>query len=64
MATYKQLKTSSEARLWLGQIIIPVVTAGIMLVANPDVRHWVKSKFRKAKNKLKEKKELEYEDMD
>ena len=51
MATYKQLKTSSEARLWLGQIIIPVVTAGIMLVANPDVRHWVRSKFRKLKER-------------
>ena len=51
MATYKQLKTSSEARLWLGQIIIPVVTAGIMLVANPDVRNWVKSKFKKLKER-------------
>ena len=51
MATYKQLKTSSEARLWLGQIIIPAVTAGIILVANPDVRNWVKSKFRKLKER-------------
>ena len=53
--SYKNIEKSREIRLWIGQIIIPVMTAGILLVANPNVRNWVKDKYFDAKTALKNK---------
>ena len=51
--TNKQLDTSREVRLWIGQVIIPVLTGGIILAANPNVRHWVTSKVNSIKQHFK-----------
>lgn len=60
--TRKQLDTMREVRLWVGQMIIPSVTLGAALMANPDVRNmvsWkaqqVKYSIQNKKNKMKEK---------
>lgn len=44
--TYKQIEASREARLWIGQIIVPAV--GLAL-AIPESREWVKDKIEKLK---------------
>ena len=55
--TWKQIEASREARLWIGQVIVPVVV-GIMAVS-PEARQMVKTKYVQVKNtirrKLKEK---------
>lgn len=48
--TRRNIETSREARLWIGQIIVPVVTSVILLASNPDVRWWVKEKCDRIKN--------------
>ena len=55
MATRKQIDQARETRLWIGQIIVPVITGAILLAANPDVRDWVGDKVRKVKNKFKKR---------
>lgn len=40
--TYKQIEASREARLWIGQILVPAV--GLAL-AFPESREWVKQKI-------------------
>ncbi len=45
MATYKQLETSREVRLWLGQIIIPAATLGVTVMNIPEVRQAVDRKI-------------------
>ena len=50
--TYKQIEASRERRLWLGQIIIPVVT---VLVAIPEVREAAVTKAKNVKRFVKEK---------
>lgn len=46
--TYKQIETSREARLWLGQIIVPAI--GLAL-AFPESRGWIKEKVNEVKQK-------------
>ena len=50
--TYRQIETSKEARLWLGQIILPA--AGIWLLC-PELREFVKDKAREGANAVKVK---------
>ena len=50
--TYKQLEASREARLWLGQIILPAV--GIVLMV-PEAREAVTNKFKSVKSKIETK---------
>ena len=57
MATYKQIEQARETRLWIGQIVIPAVTAVVLLAANPDVRSWVGDKVGKVKNWFSKKRE-------
>lgn len=54
--TYKQIQASHEIRMWMGQVIIPAVTAGIILAANPTVRAYAKNKVENIKLKHKTKK--------
>lgn len=59
--TYKQIEASREARLWIGQIIVPAVTVVGSALAIPEVRQAVATKAeevkRTIKNKMKKKEE-------
>lgn len=55
---YKHIEASREARLWIGQVIVPAVVGGVMLLSNPEIRTQavemknklvgnIKSKFQK-----------------
>ena len=50
--TYKQIEASREARLWLVQIVLPVVTV-IMMV--PEAREAVVGKVKSAKKNIENK---------
>lgn len=50
--TYKQIEASREARLWIGQVILPIVTA-VMLV--PEAREAVIDKVKAAKKNIENK---------
>lgn len=50
--TYRQIETSREIRLWLGQIILPIATV-VMLV--PESRNVVVTKFKEAKKVIETK---------
>ena len=51
--TWKQLEASREARLWIGQVIVPAVV-GIMAVS-PKARQTVKAKYVQVKNAIRRK---------
>lgn len=51
--THKQIDTSREVRLWIGQVIVPTVTGAVLLASNPNVRFWVKSKFEGVKQTIR-----------
>ena len=51
--TWKQLEASREARLWIGQVIIPAVV-GVMAVS-PEARQRVKNKYVQVKNMIRRK---------
>lgn len=55
MATWKQIETSREIRLWLSQIVIPAATVAGTLMAIPEVREGVKAKAVEIKEKVKSK---------
>ena len=50
--TYKQIEASREARLWIGQVILPIVTA-VMLV--PEAREAVVDKVKTVKKNIENK---------
>ena len=50
--TYKQIEAAREARLWIGQIIVPVA----IVLSIPEVRQAVKAKAEDITTKLKKKK--------
>jgi len=53
MLKYKHIEASREVRLWLGQIIIPAVLVGtIILNNNPRLRYSISRKIRKTKNSI------------
>lgn len=51
--TYKQIEASREVRLWIGQVVVPAVMAGVMLVANPITRDFIVDKTTVVKDKFK-----------
>ena len=51
--TYKQIEASREARLWIGQVIIPVATAATIVFANPDTRQFASDKMNELKANIK-----------
>lgn len=51
--TYKQIEAMREARLWLGQIVIPVASTAIMALSIPQVREAVAAKAYEIRYKLK-----------
>lgn len=50
--TYKQIEASREARLWIGQVILPIITA-VMLV--PEAREAVVDKVKTVKKNIENK---------
>lgn len=54
--TYKQIETSREIRLWIGQIIVPAATAvAAVMYMNPELRTKVTTKASEIKNQIKAK---------
>lgn len=53
--TYKQIEASREARLWLGQIIIPAATVVVTTMAIPEVRQAIASKAKSVKEAIDRK---------
>lgn len=51
--TYKQIEASREARLWIGQIVVPAVTAVVTVMAIPEVRNAVKAKASEIEWRIK-----------
>lgn len=51
--TWKQIEASREARLWLGQILVPAVTLAATTLAIPGVKDAIAEKIKNAKEKLK-----------
>ena len=51
--TWKQLEASREARLWIGQVIIPAMV-GVMAVS-PEARQKAKTKYMQVKNTIRRK---------
>lgn len=50
--THKQIEASREARLWLGQIILPI--AGVVMMV-PEAREAVVAKVKEAKKNIETK---------
>lgn len=49
---HKQVETSREIRLWVTQVIIPILGIGAMI---PEVRHAAVEKFKEVKNDISRK---------
>lgn len=52
---YKTIEASRELRLWIGQVIVPAVTTGIIIASNPTARQWVAEKADEMKATVKRK---------
>ena len=50
--TYRQTETSREIRLWITQVIIPIVGIAVMI---PESREAIVNKARDVKDKIKSK---------
>lgn len=46
---YKHIEAAREARLWIGQIVVPLATVGLTLMSIPEVRNNVFDQAAKAK---------------
>lgn len=55
MTNRQKIDTAREARLWIGQIVVPGLTLGASLMAIPEVRYAVASKAREVKLNLDRK---------
>ena len=53
--TYKQIEASREARLWLGQILVPALTLAVSTLAIPGVKDALAKKVDDVKRSLKNK---------
>ena len=57
--TNKQLKASSEARLWVGQIIIPTITVigtfGFWIMTTPELQEAITERKEKIKKSIRNK---------
>lgn len=58
--TYKQIEASREARLWIGQVIVPAIGVSAALLSNPHIRDAASEKFNNIKQKLQNKKKYKY----
>lgn len=53
--TYKQIEASREARLWIGQIIVPAITLAATTLAIPEVRQAIAMKAESVKQSIEQK---------
>lgn len=54
--TYRQIETSREARLWITQVVVPMLGIATALVATiPEFKEAVVAKTQEVKNKVKNK---------
>ena len=53
--THKQIEASREARLWIGQILIPAATIAVSVLSIPEARAKAKSVVAKIKSKFNKK---------
>ena len=53
--SYKRIEASREARLWLGQIIIPATSALMATLTIPEVRQAVAAKATQIKDSIESK---------
>lgn len=53
--TRKQIDAAREARLWIGQIIVPAMTLAVSTLAIPEVRQAVALKAESVKQSIKRK---------
>lgn len=54
--TYKQIETSREIRLWIGQIIIPAASVALAILSIPEVRYSIGRKVTSIKESIQYKK--------
>ena len=52
MWTWKRIEASREIRLWITQVIVPLIGIGAMI---PEVREAAIAKVKEVKSKLKDK---------
>lgn len=53
--TYKQIEASREARLWIGQIVVPAITFAVSTLAIPEVRQAIATKATDVKISIENK---------
>lgn len=54
--TYKQIEASREARLWITQVIVPMLGMGVALVATvPEFKEAAATKYKEIKKRVKDK---------
>lgn len=53
--TYKQIEAAREARLWIGQIIVPTVTLVASTLVIPEVRQAVAAKATEIKRNIEDR---------
>lgn len=53
--TRKQIDQAREVRLWIGQVIVPAVTAATIAMSIPEVRNAVKAKAENVKWNIERK---------
>lgn len=61
--TYKQIETSREVRLWIGQVVVPVAAAVAIVLSDPERYEFIlnsaKEKFKSVKDRFKKKEKIE-----
>jgi len=50
--TRKRIDASREVRLWIGQVIVPALGTGIMLMAHPEIREKAAEKIDSVKQRF------------
>ena len=53
--SYKSIERSREARLWIGQIIMPTITMAGSVLAIPELRDAITCKAKAIKETIKNK---------
>ncbi len=53
--TYKQIETSREIRLWIGQIIVPAASVAVAILSIPAVRQTIERKTQSIKETIQNK---------